>query len=157
MPNFQIPDYQTFDTERAWTAGIIDGDGCITMTPMGGGRRRKPVVVVDSTDMEILEELLRLWGGGLVAKRKAREHHRQAWSWRLYGADNIIAMLQWVVPYMRCATKRQRAELLLDRYKAVTPRNGYYTPELLAEREAFDRQFMQIGEGRGSNNRRQPA
>jgi hypothetical protein len=145
------------DVERAWTAGIMDGDGCVTMKGPGMARistiRRRPLVVVDSTDIEILHELQRLYGGSLVKKRKSQDHHRQAWSWRLYGATIILSFLQDLLPYMRCEAKRSRAQLLVDEYKLVTPRNGRYTPDVLQRRIALEERFMAIGAGRGSQNR----
>jgi hypothetical protein len=145
------------DVQLAWAAGVIDGDGCVTLDSPGaarcGTKRRRPAVIVDSTDIEILTELQTLFGGSLVKKRRQQPHHRQAWSWRLYGADLVLALLRGVLPYMRCAVKVQRAALLVEQYKQTTPRNGRYTPELLVRRAAFEQQFMAIGAGRGSQNR----
>jgi hypothetical protein len=81
---------------------------------------------------------------------KAREHHRQAWSWRLYGADNILSFLAQVLQYMHCPTKVQRARMLTEEYKSVTPRNGWYTDEARLRRREFEDRFMAIGAGRGS-------
>ena len=111
--------------ELAWTAGIIDGDGSITLTRRSKRPFRSPVVAVDSTDVEILHELSRLFGGHTVTKKKARQHHRQAWAWRLVGSENIIAFLSQVLPYMRCKVKADRARMLVEEYKLVTPRNGF--------------------------------
>lgn len=136
----------------AWAAGIIDADGCVTMTP-SGGRFRKPYLVVDSTDLEILEELIAHFGGSIVRKKTRIEGHRQQWSWRMYGATNILGFLQGVVPYMRCATKVARARLLLNEYPALTPRNGWYTAEQRAAKFDMEERFMAIGHGRGSSLR----
>lgn len=138
--------------DLAWTAGIIDGDGCISRnTTSSTNATWRPLVVVDSTDLEILQELARIHGGGnLVKKRSRAEHHRQAWSWRMYGALKVIAFLTEIYPYMRCEAKRARAELLITRYADVTPRNGHYTPELRAAKIALGEELLNIGAGRGS-------
>jgi hypothetical protein len=100
-------------------AGLIAGDGCVTLASQGSrGSHRKPYVVVDSTDVVILAELQRLYGGSLVLKKKAKANHRQAWSWRLYGTDRIIAFLVEILQYMRCAVKVERARLLVDGFKS---------------------------------------
>jgi hypothetical protein len=139
------------ETERAWVAGIIDGDGCVTLASQGSRRsHRKPYVVVDSTDFEILAELQRLYGGSLVAKRTAQDHHRQAWSWRTNGTDRILGLLQDVLPFMRCAAKVERARMLTMEFKVLTPRNGRYTAEMLAAKRAFEERFMAVGAGRAS-------
>ncbi|MET8310761.1 hypothetical protein [Micromonospora sp. NPDC005173] len=142
------------NVERAWVAGIVDGEGCVTLIgSINQSAFRKPLISVDNTDVEILNELGRLYGGRVVAKKKAADHHRQAWTWRVYGADNIIALLREIVPYMRCAAKLERAWLLLDEYKRLTPRNGWYTDEARRAKLDFERRFMAVGAGRGSQCR----
>lgn len=118
------------------------------------GRFRSPNIVIDNTDIEILEKLLMIYGGSLVAKRRQADHHRQAWSWRLYGANQIISFLRIIEPYMMCAAKKARARMLIDRYKSVTPRNGRYTDEMIQEKVQFEDEFMAIGAGRGSGGTR---
>lgn len=138
--------------ERAWVAGMIDADGCVTLrrpTP----RSYAPQIVVDNTDHEILDELVRLYGGSLVVKKSRLSHHRQAWSWRLYGAANILGFLREILPFMHCQTKIQRARLLVREYPSITPRNGKYDPDTLARKHSFAERFMAIGSGRGSQNR----
>jgi hypothetical protein len=132
------------DVERAWVAGLLDGDGCITMNP-NGRLGRKPCIAVDNTDVELLEELVRLYGGRLVAKKRTKEHHRQAWSWRVYGSDRIIEILSDVLPFMRCKMKVERGRMLTTEFKSVTPRNGWYTPEMREKKRDFERRFMAIG------------
>lgn len=128
---------------------MLDGDGCITLVA-GNGSFRHPIVVVDSTDLEILYEFQRLYGGSLVRKKRYADHHRQAWSWRLYGSVNILKMLAEVEPYMRCAVKRDRARLLVQEWGAITPRNGHYTAEMKERKLEFEFRFRAIGAGRGS-------
>jgi hypothetical protein len=136
--------------DLAWTAGIVEGEGTISLQPGSGRGYRRPYVSVDNTDIEMLEELTRLFGGGYVAKRSSAAHHRQCWSWRVYGSDKVIAFLKQILPYMRCQAKADRARMLITEYKATTPRNGYYTPELRAIKEDFERRFFEVGAGRGS-------
>lgn len=140
------------ETEHAWAAGIIDGDGCLTLkkSAMGKGYA-KPLLVVDNTDIEILQELQRLYGGNaFVKKKKSAVHHRQAWSWRVTGADKLITCLECVYPYMHCPSKKERARLVLEEYKLATPRNGYYTPDLRVIRENWEESYRAAGSGRGS-------
>jgi hypothetical protein len=144
------------EIEKSWVAGIVDADGCVTMVPAGGGYNfRKPIVIVDNTDKEILDELTRIYGGHLVKKKKYKEHHRQAWSWRIYGASQTLAVLQEILPYMHCRIKRDRARMLLDSYKALTSRCGKYTPEQIQAKRDFEAAVLTIGAGRGSQNRPQ--
>lgn len=140
--------------DAAWLAGYIDGDGCISLSANGGRKWRSPILVIDSTDVEILDEVQRLCGGRRQKKTKALSHHRQAWSWRLTGADAIIALLTKIRPFMRCAAKAERADLLINKWRICTPPNGYYTEEQAIEKTAFESKFLSTGSGRGSTMRR---
>lgn len=139
-------------TDLAWVAGLIDGDGCITMNKQTNGSYRKPMVVVDNCDEEILDSLVEIAGGSLVTKKKYQDHHRQAYSWRLYGADNVIGFLREILPYMRCQHKIDRARMLVEEYKVVTHRNGRYNPEARLAKEDFETRFMSTGFDRGSRS-----
>lgn len=139
--------------DYAWAAGLLDGDGCITLGK--NGRFRRPEVVVDSTDLEILHEMRRIFGGGCISKKaKVQGHHRQAWHWRVNGSDCVLALLSAVVAYMRCPSKRDRAQFLLTHWRSVTPRNGKYTEEQVQAKLAFETEFFLLGAGRGSTMRR---
>lgn len=138
-------------TELAWAAGMIDGDGCITLT-RSKSAFGKPTLVVDNTDESIIRELARLFGGSIVIKKRYQTHHRQAWSWRRYGAQQVRANLKAVLPYMRCEMKRERARMIVEEYNDVTTRNGYYTPEQKSSRQEWEQRFMDLGRGRGSRS-----
>lgn len=139
----------------AWTAGIIDADGCVTMRG-ARGVSRCPQIVVDNTDREILDELVRLYGGSLIIKKKTKEHHRQAWTWRLHGSNNILDFLEQVLPFMRCRVKVDRGTLLVSEYRSVTPKNGRYTDAQKEAKADFVQRFMNIGAGRGSQCKQTP-
>lgn len=141
------------EVERAWAAGVMDADGCVTMRPPSGGKFRHPYIVVDSTDLEILQELERIFGGRIIPKKTRNPAHRQQWSWRVFGAKNILVFLVQVVPYMRCPSKVARTRMLLDEYPVVTQRNGQYTAEQRTAKYDMEDRFMAIGYGRGASLR----
>jgi len=43
--------------EAAYLAGIIDGEGSITLTKMHKGEHRRPCLTIPSTDLELLNYL----------------------------------------------------------------------------------------------------
>lgn len=142
------------DLEKAWVAGLFDGDGCVTLSTTGDARPfRKPLIVVDSTDIEILRELIDLYGGSLIAKRRTSERHRQAWSWRIFGANKIRQFLLDILPFMRCSVKTQRARMLVHEFPTLTPRNGYYSAQMRELKLDFERRFFAVGFGRGAGSR----
>ncbi len=138
------------DTEAAWLAGYIDGDGSISLYAKSGRKFRHPILIIDSTDPELLDEVERLLGGTRTKKTKTQDHHRQCYSWRLYGANNILEALKHIQPYLRCSVKKRRALMLLDDWKNVTSPNGRYCETQLKAKLEFERQFMLLGQGRGS-------
>jgi len=77
---------------RAWAAGIIDGEGYI-------GKRTR-TVRVDNTDMKILQNLAKYFGGNIFLNRRSnRPNSKPCWYWRLYG-DNCIRFLKEISPYV---------------------------------------------------------
>jgi hypothetical protein len=138
------------ELDTAWAAGFIDGDGTITLRKVNSsGAKRAPFICVDNTDREMLEALEAMFGGGIVDKGRPTPNHREAWSWRVYGANNVIGVLARVLPYLRCAVKKERARMLVEDWKSVTPRNGHYTVAMAAAKEEFQDRFFDLGAGRG--------
>ena len=134
------------DTDAAWLAGYIDGDGCITIS---GTKKAQPVLHIDSCDMELLERVVSLCGGFIIQKTKYKEHHRQGYTWRMKGATKIADILVQIRCHMSCKFKTDRADILINEWRAVVQGNGRYTPEQrAAKKEVYDR-FMGPGAGRG--------
>jgi len=133
------------ETDAAWLAGYIDGDGCITIS----GRMAQPVLHIDSCDMELLERVVSLCGGFIVTKKKYKDHHRQAYTWRVKGSTRIADILIEVRPYMSCKFKIERADILIHEWRGVVHRNGNYTAKTQAIRDEVRQRFMDVGAGRG--------
>ena len=58
------------NTDRAYIAGIIDGEGSILLTRQNPKQHPCPVVSVASTDIELLNWLVRTIGAGTIIKKK---------------------------------------------------------------------------------------
>ena len=58
--------------------------------------------------------------------------------------NDAISLLLDIQPYLVIDVKIKRAELILKKYKSLTPRNGRYTEEMLVEKEEFYNEFMGI-------------
>ena len=138
------------DVDAAWLAGYIDGDGCITLS--SSVKKVSPVLHIDSCDREMLDDVVRLCGGHIVNKTKSKDHHRQAYTWRLKGTQKIQGILRYVRPFMRCRFKVMRADIVLNEWSACTAIGGAYTDEIRVARVAMIARFMQHGDGRGKRN-----
>ena len=106
-------------TDWAWLAGIIDGEGSIYSRknryrhgPMG----YQVCLTVGNTDMKMLERCLEITGVGNIYARKLdmrlQARIRQLWSWQTTKGSDVIKVLRAVWPYL--TTKRQQAAVAFN-------------------------------------------
>jgi len=81
------------------------------------------------------------FGGGTTRHKTYSKKHKKHWSWRLRG-KKAVEFLTNILPHMVEHEKVRRASILVNRYHAVTPRNGKYTPEMDAKRKELERDFF---------------
>ena len=115
--------------DRAYIAGIIDGEGTITLVRKHINENYSPEVSVANTNLNLLNWLKKKTDGGVILKKQKRsERHSDAYTWKLRGnkALDLLSKVQELL-----IIKKQHAELLLRNYKEYTPRNGRYTSEQL--------------------------
>lgn len=123
--------------EAAYLAGLIDGEGTVTLGRKHAGDMRHLVVSISNTELQILEfARVSVGAGKLTRKRTSRAHHTPSYAYALWNRQ-ALALLAQVEPYMQ-SYKRDRARLALSNYVRLTPRNGKYTEQMRAEREVFE-------------------
>ena len=101
--------------EAAYVAGVIDGEGRITLVRMHRGENRRPVVSISNTELSLLRA--RPFGrrsGRITNKRATRAHHTPSFTYVLSG-HAAIALMEQLAPYLR-TYKRMRACLIVERY-----------------------------------------
>ena len=127
----------------AYLAGLIDGEGTITLSRRHANERRQLVVSVVSTEREILEWVLAQVGAGkMTRKRTVSDRHAPSFTYSIANRQ-ALALLGDVEPFLQ-SYKRRRARLALDNYIAVTPRNGKYSAALDASRARFEHEFLSL-------------
>ncbi len=116
--------------EKAYIAGIIDGEGTVTLSRAHVEELPAPKLSVANNSLELLKWIREKVGSGVIIKRSKREpQHKDHYvldisnNWAL---DLLMDVKEYLI------IKKPHAELLILRYKAVTSRNGRYTRELLA-------------------------
>jgi hypothetical protein len=140
-------------TEAAYVAGIIDGEGTITLTRAHRGEGRRPVVSISSTELSLLQYIHSIVGAGrITGKVTARDHHSPSFAY-VISSRKALAPLAQISGYLR-TYKLQRCRLLLDDYLAVTPRNGRYTHAQRAAKERFEARFFALSVRAGTNRGR---
>lgn len=124
------------ETDLAWTAGIIDGEGCIrinkSMTNYGR-YRYQAILSVTNSDLRILNKL-KDWFGGNIYFRKD-----MYFQWGLSG-KNISPILVKILPWL--ISKKEEAELTLDfimiqQNNYIQNRNRKLSNELINEYDSI--------------------
>ena len=136
----QIEDFIMTLTD-AYTAGLFDGEGTVTMAHRSSGEWKAPAVQLSSTSIELLQFLKQHYGGFISKIPKRESHHKQAWVWSCIYV-RAIAFLTHIYPYVKEAAKRKRIKLLIEEYPKVTKRNGQYSDEEKRQKRAFENEFF---------------
>jgi len=110
-------------TEIAYLAGLIDGEGTITITRHKQYDRPhwvcKTFVWVSNTDRKLIKLLKRRHGGSCGLKGKPRlKHHKANLYWRVMSHANIERILKACLPFL--VIKKRQAKILL---KFIASRN----------------------------------
>ena len=132
------------DVEIGWLAGIIDGEGSISLDPRNG--TRMPRLSVPSTDIEILRKCVEITGTGNITKRNSRNSkHKETWQWRTSGSRKTIAILKQISKYLQCPKKAKRAFFLIENIDRLCKIGGSYTTEELQLRTNLWNEFYSLG------------
>ncbi|OGZ08312.1 MAG: hypothetical protein A3D65_01100 [Candidatus Lloydbacteria bacterium RIFCSPHIGHO2_02_FULL_50_13] len=127
----------------AYLAGLIDGEGTITLTNKQKGAERQLVVSISNTEYDLLESVFKMTGvWKITSKRSTNQAHRTGHTFVLSNRQ-ALELLSRMLPYLH-SYKKQRAKLVIKNYIRLTPRNGKYTPALLAKREKFVKKFFEM-------------
>lgn len=131
------------EIEKAYIAGIIDGEGSIMLQRFHTNQYPAPCVSIASTTIELLTWLKDTIGYGVIIKKKNYnpEKHKLSYSF-VIKQNNAIKLLEDIYPYLIIESKRKCAEMIITQYKALTSRNGRYTDEQLAKKEMFYEEFI---------------
>jgi hypothetical protein len=127
----------------AYVAGLIDGEGTITLTRSHAGGNRQLMVHIANTELPMLQFVHEQVGAGKITRKRAvSERHTPSFCYSIANRQ-ALSVLQQVAPYLR-SHKCRRARLILDQYLRLTPRNGKYTSALLAQRNRFEQEVLAI-------------
>ena len=127
--------------QAAYLAGLIDGEGTVTLTRMHARESRRLVVSISNNDASLLAFVRSVVGAGrITTKRTYSQHHALSFTYQI-SSRQALDLLQQVVPFLR-TYKRRRALLALVNYVKLTPRNGRYTQAQGESRREFERQLL---------------
>jgi len=130
-------------TDAAYIAGLLDGEGTVTLTRKHRNDNHQLALSISNTDLPLLRYVLKTVGAGkITSKRTARAHHTPSYTYAIYNRQ-ALALLEQLSPYLK-TYKAERASLILEHYVALTKRNGKYTEEQLRQRQSFVETVMAI-------------
>jgi hypothetical protein len=125
----------------AYIAGIIDGEGTVTLPRLHANENRRLVVSIANMEIALLRFVHGEIGAGKVTrKRTTSNRHTPSFCYSVTSRQ-ALELLRQVSPFLQ-SYKRQRAELAPAGYEAMTPRNGKYTAAQLAARKRFEEIFL---------------
>jgi hypothetical protein len=143
-------------TEAAYLAGLIDGEGTVTLSRKHADDMRQLVVSICNTELPILQfALVSVGAGKVTSKRAAKANHSPSYAYAIWNRQ-ALALLAQVEPYMH-SYKRDRARLVLRDYVRLTPRNGKYTEVLRVERRVFEGTVLGLLSGARKKEPLQPS
>jgi hypothetical protein len=108
------------DTELAYFAGFIDGEGCITNT------NTSAYMKVAHTYLPVLQKLQEVFGGSL-SDHIDKSHKKKAWLWRVCG-DEALQTLLALRPYL--IEKQRQADIAIELLNLRTGRGRKPTAEV---------------------------
>lgn len=131
--------------EKAYIAGIIDGEGSIMLIKFHNNQFPSPCVSISSTTLELLEWIKSKTGMGHIIHKKNynSEKYKESYSYVLKYND-ALNLLKDIEPYLIIETKKKRCKLILSEYKNITPRNGRYNSASIKLKEEFYTKFINI-------------
>ena len=119
------------EIEKAYLAGIVDGEGTVTLTRRQKNQTPAPNVSVSNSSLPMLKWIKKRFGGHISTKKTYKSHHRQTYVWAV-SYDNAIRLLGQIEEYL--IIKKPQAKLIISKYKKSTIRTGKYTKALLKKK-----------------------
>jgi len=124
----------------AYTAGLFDGEGTVTMTKRHRGDKvRAPAASMTSTTIELVDWMLRSYGGYKYERKPTRANEKVSWCWRLVG-DKVIPFLELIVPWLKEPEKIRRTKILINEWSQAP--KGKLKPLELEQRLDLEKRFF---------------
>ena len=133
---------QISQTDAAYIAGIIDGEGTISLTRRHKNENRQLEISVANTEMPLLNYLLETIGTGRITKKKTYNKRHTPSATYLVSNRQALSLLEQIFPFL-LTYKRHRAKVVLRDYLRLTPRNGKYSTEIKQQRKEFINNFFE--------------
>jgi hypothetical protein len=131
----------TEETLNAWTAGIIDGEGSILISPRQRRKGNKCKqgyqvrVSVANTDVKMIIKLHDNWGGSFYHYHNKNEKRKDYYIWGIVDKQ-AEKLLKCIIPYL--ITKKDVGELALELRRRINNKIGR-NPNIFSDEEKIIR------------------
>ena len=112
-----MPERSWTDTDLAYFAGILDGEGCFALRRRRGSKFDCNVLVAN-TDLRLISWLQTHFGGRIDFESRTPPQ-KNLWHWTT-SSHSLTELLEAVLPFL--VIKRDRAELMLAYRATLAPR-----------------------------------
>jgi hypothetical protein len=143
----------------SYLAGLFDGEGTFSIyqnhgnyytTKLGEERQynfTNQRVEITNTNIELMEWLIKNFGGVYYHHRRAKEIHKIAYSWRPKGKKNTEELILGILPYL--VIKRKQAKLILEYIRlgqscGTELKNVDRRKELMLECQALNKRGLSV-------------
>jgi hypothetical protein len=107
------------DTQAAYMAGIMDGEGTFYIGNYSGNRKNgdkhfQTVIAVATTDKSLMDWLVNVFGGSFRAytpKQMAKNCRKQVYRWQAT-SNRLLHICQIILPYL--VIKKRQAEIMIE-------------------------------------------
>ena len=105
------------DTELAWLAGLLEGEGAFILQRVPPTEREaariRIKVSLQMTDRDVVEKVRDIVGLGTVRRAKtAKDHYKPTYQWQISAMGAVAALLQLLAPHMGMRRQQQIAACL---------------------------------------------
>ena len=112
------------DTELAYLAGLIDGDGCLYMRPSPSPDSYVMGIQITSCDERLISCVYLLTGVGTMTTADYNKKNRKRyWRWSIASHKDIMILIPRLIQYT--FTKKRRGELMYAMGRSMSHKKSY--------------------------------
>jgi LAGLIDADG-like domain len=127
----------------AYLAGLVDGEGTVTLTRLHRKENRRLVVCIANNDLSLLRYVRdAVRAGKITGKRSYSKSHSPSFNYQITSRQ-ALELLRQIAVFMK-TYKTGRAQLALENYLKLTPRNGRYSAETRTARREFENNLLAL-------------
>lgn len=121
--------------DRAYLAGLIDGEGSIGIDNHGGVRSPSVRITLTNTNLDMLADLKAVWGGWLSTRRKRKIGWKSVAD-LIWAGKPVSKLLTEIQPYLHAKKEQCRLALAFNKTvssnqtRGVSPEIQNYRQEL---------------------------